>query len=865
MMMRLMQTVYRMASGRRAKKIGNRGAGIVMVIVAIALVSVLTSVLASIALLNMQMKSTERKSKENFYDAETALDQIHVGLEGLISLAIQDAYTTAMQQYKMVDSTTGLAVTEAERLATFRSSYMNKLIEAVSESAITGDDAHYLIGNEHDVDADASTNTYIYNITTGLYEHGILSLLTKEYAGYVHDGFLKVSCNVPSGTDSIVRTTNGVLLKGISIEYTGKDGNNQGYFTKISTDILMNHPDISFSESTVLPNVYDYAFVAQKGINIGYKSGISLTGNAYSGEEGIVIGNGYEYTGTGTNGITSIGANTNGLAGLQVNAATEKSSGSAGAKSYLVTGGEIQVPALSSVLLDCDTVWAQNLSVTGSQTPNVVGGVMQYGTVLEGSNKTAFYIADDLEISKHNVSATIEGSYFGYGNGGVDSSNPDESSSIIVNGANTNLDFNMTNGSLLLAGTSFIDGRTITGTLDPLEGIDEADTRGTARMGASLSVKTDQIVFLAPTDSLKVGDRDATINPMTKSEYNTWLATPNHFDINTVSRVTNKTLASYDSNVTVTPIFRQVTTNSGNEILVYIYLKFSNDQAAADYARDYMANAGNRFNSYLKAYNNQIKLSHTSQTQIYSAGNVLTYQYVSGSSDENNGKYVLQADNTYIGHLASNKQSYLRNLIVGFDSSYKGLCYKLTTNLSGLNAGETGTGRNAYNNIINESAVKGVDVPTTGKTYSTTYNYEEGGVSKSMPAVAFVINNEGGAPVEVGSLASNTENRKINLVIATGDVFVRGNYEGLIFSGGTISVYNSLYTGADSDPDTWAQVTANRGLITKLLEMEIDADNTLIGKYFINGTAYVNKGKVENYSTYVDLDSLITYRNWTKG
>ena len=54
----------------------NRGVSLVMVIAAIALVTVLVTVALTMGLWNYQMKATNRISKNNFYDAEECL--LHV-------------------------------------------------------------------------------------------------------------------------------------------------------------------------------------------------------------------------------------------------------------------------------------------------------------------------------------------------------------------------------------------------------------------------------------------------------------------------------------------------------------------------------------------------------------------------------------------------------------------------------------------------------------------------------------------------------------------------------------------------------------------------------------------------------------------
>lgn len=77
----------------------NRGVSLVMVIAAIALVTVLVTVALTMGLWNYQMKATNRISKNNFYDAERVLDEIRLGLQSDVSDAMSQAYVETMADY----------------------------------------------------------------------------------------------------------------------------------------------------------------------------------------------------------------------------------------------------------------------------------------------------------------------------------------------------------------------------------------------------------------------------------------------------------------------------------------------------------------------------------------------------------------------------------------------------------------------------------------------------------------------------------------------------------------------------------------------------------------------------------------------
>ena len=71
----------------------NRGSALVMVISVVAIIGILAAALLSVSLLTYRMKNTYKNSTRNFYDAESVLDDINVGLQEDVSIATGIAYT----------------------------------------------------------------------------------------------------------------------------------------------------------------------------------------------------------------------------------------------------------------------------------------------------------------------------------------------------------------------------------------------------------------------------------------------------------------------------------------------------------------------------------------------------------------------------------------------------------------------------------------------------------------------------------------------------------------------------------------------------------------------------------------------------
>lgn len=740
----------------KRKKADNRGMAMVLVIVAIALVTLLVSVLLSVSLLNYQMKVTEKKSKDNFYSAEAALDEIHAGLQQVVSDAIDAAYLNAMQKYG-----TNI-VTEQQRVLDFRNTYITSVKGALQ---VTGDDSMYYVGN-----ADVSGGEY--NAATGLYSAGLLRFLDKDLATCVQNGTLIISCQEPS--DAMTTTIEGVMLKKLRIGYTDPDG----FYSEIQTDIRIGFPDIELREAVVLPNVFEYAFIADDGIVFDKAANAAVKDNLYAGADGILV--------------------------------TNNSSVKFEDVEYLVSKGKLTVDK-SEMNFRGDSMWVKGIDIVGSD---------RLGTRSATPNFQAdgdMYVADDLTISKYNASVKLTGDYYGYG--GKDGAA--QKSAMIVNSANTGLDLSGLD-NLMLCGSAYISaGNSI---VKPEEDSNVKDVL----LGTSLAMKTDQIVFLAPAECL--GTKDGSLvggkNPMTEAEYNTWITSVEGYkqlDASVYTKLLNKPLSVYGiADNSFQTIFRNV----NGEKVCYVFLKFTNEEYADMYYRDYMQAARERMNSYLLKYRNDITVNEASA--MTTAGNLLTYNVGEAQMS------ILQ--NTMNGSMTEEEKLELQARQKDFDNVYRALCSKLSTNYAGLKADELT--RDVYTNVVNETVLDGL---------TATQRYTVG------TKQAVFSDNKGGSALEIGSASSNAD---CKLAVVNGDVVIKGNFSGLVIAGGKVTV----------DQGTGASISADKPEVSKLLQYVIpETGKTVVETYFINGDKYDLGGDAEDdKGAYVSLESIISYVNWNK-
>ena len=95
-------------------KKNNKGSAFVMVLVILAIVGILAAVALWVSLVNYQMKLTDINVKNNFYSAESVLDQICVGLQTDVSEAYQTAYNKTIVNYSLMSDEQRKSLFEAQ-------------------------------------------------------------------------------------------------------------------------------------------------------------------------------------------------------------------------------------------------------------------------------------------------------------------------------------------------------------------------------------------------------------------------------------------------------------------------------------------------------------------------------------------------------------------------------------------------------------------------------------------------------------------------------------------------------------------------------------------------------------------------------
>lgn len=507
----------------------HRGSTLILIVICIAYITILCSFLLSMSLTNRKMKTIEQKAKDNFYSTETALDELKAGLEEVAAAALESAYVEVMEQF--------IEKSEEEK---------KQLL------------ANYFIDG---LEARLSTVSGYYMLDT------IRDYLTNSSAG------LETS----EGENELIKTADHITLKNIKITYT----DTEGYYTAISTDIVIFVPSTDIAETTSSPIYSEYGLIADHGIRLDSQPNVLVNGNLYAGNGGIYLNNASSLL------ISSRG--------------------------NVITRGDIQVKERSSLeVLNYPVVWAKNITTLKEEfdTSEVTN------IHIEGD----CYVADDLTLSSKESQVTIEGDYYGYSYQSYTTPTPEyplqatNSSAILINGKGSTLDLTGVR-KLYLAGRAYLDPN--------YDGSATTDIF----TGEALSVKAFQYAYLVPSECLWCG-----INPVPESVYLT--LTPSDTEVDLGKSLTTPfpvTITDYADG------FSKMIYNENGQKITYYYLKFKSEDHANRYVQkyfEYYQNGGGvgavDIDKRIASNVEGIKLNPSFDSLI-TAGNLFAYQSEEGT------------------------------------------------------------------------------------------------------------------------------------------------------------------------------------------------------------------------------------------
>lgn len=864
----------------------NKGAAIVVAIVAIAFIGMLVGMLVYMAYYNYLMKHIDKKNKDNFYSAEYALDIINAGLQQDISDSMSEAYVKAMKN--------SAGMTAENMTLQFKTYFVNNLQERIADPT----------------DSNKWNATHLINMWTAA------DLATVSVEGET-GAYLGTTDVIPAKQYHLELTnTDYYTIENVKVVYTNEDG----YISIIETDIRLKVPDVDFAKSAAKLNLEDFSLVANTSLinNVGDQtvvpegatlvngsSSVKISGSVYAGKKGMQVAS---------------------QAGVQfVQDPTDKLN---------------NVPLTYNLIaksLNLDNASSNGRGLTIDKTFNTYVSDIN----VESSNFTGdgnMFVGDDMDVSGRNSNIILKGSYRGYGS---EETISDGSSSILINGANTSLDFSNLN-ELVLSGHAYVGAKKYDADEDRLafgsvynkagqynsqsglygdiankvlnsdkieDAIDfdnqyeealksteydvfktnrEADEDDTiipqngsdVLMGESISVKANQLLYLVPSQCIgyvrNTNNQEIAKNPMTYEEYYKLTNTPDQnstaykeeyakyrlskgYAATTVladeveqalktefynyfyTNVKNKPEAAlkyeavrYDDlwtklGRTFTTSYKPVYRRVNGTVLVYLFMDFGGkSNKANEFFRTYCEKAPDEVNTYVNSYINSIKWNNRLNNNLTLAGNFFRY-------DNNTSRKVQVIEDT---NRDSTKYYNMSIWQEEYKKKYTALFHTLRDNYDAIPSGQLTN--DVFTNLVDTSALSSMN----GMDFKH--------VDPADTSLVSAVVSTGTVIYPSGNCPANTA-----VIITSGDVFVDGNYDGLILAGGNIYICSRCST-----------ITYNPTKVVKAMQLEyIDPVlNSSTHVYdALGASGQISYGVVTGGdSTTIKLTDLITYQNWKK-
>lgn len=222
----------------------NRGSAIVLVIIAIAMISILASTIMWAAYVNYMIKCADIRNKNSFYSSETVVEQIMAGMQHEASVAISLSYQEVMQNWSNDED-------ESSRFSRFTTSFLDTLVANLKDP-----------------------------LNSRYYSRQVLEDYVDDE---LFDNVDLTEWNMYEPTMQLINNST-LVLHNIRVSYTDVNG----YVSVVNTDICIDVPKLVFYQNGNIDNLYEYAMIGNTGIDVTSGSNI-IDGSIYAGNDGIVV------------------------------------------------------------------------------------------------------------------------------------------------------------------------------------------------------------------------------------------------------------------------------------------------------------------------------------------------------------------------------------------------------------------------------------------------------------------------------------------------------------------------------------------------------------------------------------------------
>ncbi len=541
-----------------------------------------------------------------------------------------------------------------------------------------------------------------------------------------------------------------VCFRNICLGYL--EPSNQMY-TQITTDIKIKIPNADFEAIGDRPTYTEYAVIASEQLLANAAQG-NINGNVFAGKYGI---------------MAKLGA----VLDIKADQVIVENTITAN------DGGQITIDDTTpgDTLKGCN-IWTDNIETTSANTESAINSYIN----LTGS----MYVADDVTINAPYSNVVLNGSYYGYGKGNI----PDESSAMIVNRKHSVLDLTSLD-NLFLAGRAYIEPVKM-----QLENVSQSSDY--ILTGEAISCKGNQDAYLLPGECIGVraGGVNAGHNPLSLDEFNAMQQEINNgtvikeVDTDYVLSFNGEKLSEY---VNAEKPFLRIFDKTNSSVLVYYYPNFKNEMKANEFFEEYCKDEES-LNHILKRMGDNdsyIKLP-TNITNNLENGRKT---YVGNIIDYKDDASIMKLYNNSVNAQLPNR---FKKESDDLETMFNAYTKKLVPSITYYPDSEKNPA-NMFESLIVESSgdaehpglTELIEGKTLGANNSVLFADSE---YSSIGKFILVKNGKTTPDGEFDSVnaftVDDTVSNDVHIIIATGDVEVKKDFEGLIISKGVIKVLN---------------------------------------------------------------------------
>lgn len=736
----------------------NKGAALIVVIICMLFVGIVASIVLSLASSNLSNMSLFRRSAENFYTAENAIDELKASLQEYADTSVRVAYKNWLQQYSYLSHAEQNALFQELFLKDFYDQLTAQIFSSKSQTLVTG--GAIAMGVPRD----------------------IADLLSSDYN----------ASNIEWDEAPIVTLDEDSVTMTIAIKYTEDDGT----VSVISTDLVftLKSPDFQINTASGLnSSAADYAIISDKyisnnpAVDVNASAGkLTIYGNLYGG--GDATGYGYDFANAGAGSAVLLRSD-------RILTRTTM---------RISNGAQVSIQGNSALNDNMPTeLWARNVLLTNTGSGKTAPQVWFTGDM---------YLADDLTLNAPESIFEMKGhtsKFYGYGASEDDVEN---SSAIIINGAGSVL--KMTDPDPLYGGIISISGKSFISV--PTKFGASASVQGTMIQGESVAFKGEQAAYLLPGecvigighnpltsaefDKIKNGDdnvfyseSEATVQPDGSTCYV-------NIDRSAVNGGIN--IAEYVQAARPVKVMHVKYDNSTT--MVYLYLNFRDSTSATKYFEQYAA-----FNPALVKDRIQSIVDKNGKGGIKI--NALALETTGNTLHTNDGA---QIDGNVIGATKNSSDPSLVKKQWQFATYFNGLVNNLSKDYIGL-----GTQTYVTDNIVNMSRVSSLDKTITnhgtGGDQIIVQNLD------GSPKERFSRGTYTSTYYLYTGRNITVEQNTAGIIIASGDVTIKNGAEftGLIIARGKV-VFTGTNSACYSDPENILYIMQNCPMVTDYFQVQ---------------------------------------------